>query len=463
MREHPTVSNYSRRSRYVCPDALIWIISLASIALMLVRPRGLPEWVWIGAARCCWSSHRLLPVGGALHAIREGVDVCLFLTGMMILAELAREEGVFDWVADIAVRHARGSASRLFLWVYLVGIAVTALLSNDATAVVLTPAVLAAVRRAKVDPRPHLLACALIANAASFLLPIANPANLVVYGDHLPPLGQWMRMFLLPSIASVVATFVCLRLLSRKALTGEAAPVTEAYRLDAAGWLALAGIGIAAVTLLVSSALDVQLGAPTFGAGVLALVLVALKDRAAPKTAVRNVAWSVLPLVAGLFILVEALNRAGMLGLMRTGLTWLAAAHGWHRKVSLADSAVALLSNVMNNLPSGLAAGNGAAADGTAWAAGARGADRCGPGAESVGDGLAGDDPVADRAAPREDAEITGWEFLKIGSGRDASGAGVGTAGAEMMAAKDGGQRKDGQLRTGQRAPAAHCATPADL
>jgi di/tricarboxylate transporter len=151
---------------------LTWVISLASIVLMLVRPRGIPEWVWIGGGAVVLVAARLLPLGGAMHAIREGVDVYLFLAGMMILAELAREEGVFDWVADIAVHHARGSASRLFLWVYLVGTVVTALLSNDATAVVLTPAVLAAVRRAKVEPRPHLLACALIANAASFLLPI---------------------------------------------------------------------------------------------------------------------------------------------------------------------------------------------------------------------------------------------------------------------------------------------------
>src|ERR1700733_16260098 len=172
----------------------IWIIALASIVLMLVRPRGIPEWLWIGSGAVLLVATGLLPVSGALHAIREGVDVYLFLAGMMLLAELAREEGVFDWVADFAVRHARGSASRLFLWVYLAGTVVTALLSNDATAVVLTPAVLAAVRRAKVEPRPHLLACALIANAASFLLPIANPANLVVFGAHLPSLGPWLRV-----------------------------------------------------------------------------------------------------------------------------------------------------------------------------------------------------------------------------------------------------------------------------
>ena len=76
-------------------------------------------------------------------------------------------------MADVAAQHARNSPARLFALIYLVATVVTALLSNDATAVVLTPAVLAVVRRAKVDPKPYLLACAFIANAASFVFPIS--------------------------------------------------------------------------------------------------------------------------------------------------------------------------------------------------------------------------------------------------------------------------------------------------
>ena len=77
---------------------------------------------------------------------------------------------------------------------------VTVFLSNDATAVVLTPAVYAATRAAKVEPLPYLFICAFIANAASFVLPISNPANLVVFGDHMPPLVEWLRYFALPSV-----------------------------------------------------------------------------------------------------------------------------------------------------------------------------------------------------------------------------------------------------------------------
>ncbi len=391
----------------------IWIISLVGIALMLVRPRGLPEYVWIGGAAVVLVAARLLPIGAALHAIGEGVDVYLFLAGMMLLAELAREEGVFDWVADFAIRHARGSASRLFLLVYLAGTAVTALLSNDATAVVLTPAVLAAVRRARVEPRPHLLACALIANAASFLLPIANPANLVVFGDHLPALGTWLRIFLLPSVAAVAATFVCLRMLNRKALEGKTAEVTEPFRLPPAGWMAVTGIGIAVAALLVSSALGIRLGAPTCAAGVVALALVAIRDRKAPKAAMRGVTWGVLPLVAGLFMIVEALNRAGMMRLMRAALAWLEARPDGLGKLA-GGFGIALLSNAMNNLPAGLAAGTALRQMGQHG--GLAHAVLIGV---DLGPNLSVTGSLATIlwliALRRENAEITGWEFLKIG------------------------------------------------
>jgi arsenical pump membrane protein len=107
---------------------------------------------------------------------------------MLLLAEVARKEGLFDWLAAQAVQYARNSARRLFLIIYLVGTVVTVFLSNEATPVVLTPAVYAAARTAKVEPLPYLFICAFIANAASFVLPISNPANFVVFGEKMPPL-----------------------------------------------------------------------------------------------------------------------------------------------------------------------------------------------------------------------------------------------------------------------------------
>lgn len=394
-------------------SVLIWIISLAGIALMLLRPRGIAEWVWISATALLLVVTRLLPLSGAVAAVREGMEVYLFLVGMMLFSEMAREEGVFDWVADFAVHHAGGSAARLFVWIYAVGAVVTALLSNDATAVVMTPAVLAVVRRARVDPRPYLLACALIANAASFVLPISNPANLVVFDGHMPRLDVWLRILLVPSVVSIVATFAVLWRLSQGSLSGNVAPVKEKGRLSPTGRLALAGIVIGVATLLTCSALDIPLGVPTACAGVFALILVAIKDHASPRVALRNVSWGVIPLVAGLFVMVEALNRAGLAHLADRGLACLSEAPNGLGKFA-GGFAVALLSNVMNNLPVGLATGSAlrqSAIHGRLAHAVLVGVD--------LGPNLSVTGSLATIlwliALRREGENVTPWQFLKVG------------------------------------------------
>jgi arsenical pump membrane protein len=392
---------------------LIWIISLASILCMLLRPRRIAEAYWVCGGGILLVLTRLIPLPQAAHAVYEGLDVYLFLAGMMILAELAREEGVFDWVADVAAQHARSSPARLFVLIYLVGTLVTALLSNDATAVVLTPAVLAVVRRAKVDPKPYLLACAFIANAASFVFPISNPANLVIFDQHMPPLGTWLRIFILPSAASVLVTFVYLRWASRKELRGEMRGEVKRVVLSTEGKLALVGLAIAAVALVSSSALGLSLGAPTCCAAVLAMAVVAWRDRSIPLKITKGASWSVLPLVAGLFVIVEALQNAGLLRLGLTGLRALGETATWIAK-GTAALAVALLSNGMNNLPVGLMSG-----------AAIRHAQETSVVAHAIligvdlGPNLSVTGSLATIlwliALRREKVEITAWEFFKIG------------------------------------------------
>src|ERR1700676_391327 len=202
---------------FAAHSLLILIVGL-SILLMLVRPRGLAEAYWIGAAAVLLVVLRLVPLRLAGHAIAEGTDVYLFLTGMMLLSDLARHYGVFCGMGSVAAEHARGSAVRLFTLIYGVGTLVTIFMSNDATAVVLTPAVLAAVRKSKAEPMPYLFACAMIANAASFVLPISNPANLVVFRTQMPPLLHWLASFGVPSVLSIAATYVVVRLCFRREL-----------------------------------------------------------------------------------------------------------------------------------------------------------------------------------------------------------------------------------------------------
>lgn len=394
-------------------SALIWIISLASILLMLARPRRIAEAYWICSGALALVSAHLIPFNQAERAVYAGLDVYLFLAGMMILAELAREEGVFDWIADAAARHSNNSPPLLFLLIYVTGTIVTALLSNDATAVVLTPAVLAAVRRVRVEPKPYLLACALIANAASFIFPISNPANLVVFGQNIPPLMVWLHIFILPSAASVLATYLCLRWLSRRELAGKMTPEVGRVSLSLEGKLALAGLICAAVALVVSSALGLSLGLPTCCAAVFAMAVVTWHDRRIPLRIAKGVSWSILPLVGGLFVIVEALQNAGLLRLGLAGLQTLGQSGAWAAK-GVSAFAVALLSNGMNNLPVGLmsrAAIQHAQSSGILAHSLLLGVD--------LGPNLSVTGSLATIlwliALRRENVEITAWEFFKVG------------------------------------------------
>lgn len=336
---------------------LIWAIAIATIAGILFRPREWPEAVWacLGAALLVVS--RLIPLSAAFSAVLKGADVYLFLAGMMLLADLARKEAVFDWLAFLAVHACRRSPTRLFLLVYSVGIVVTVFLSNDATAVVLTPAVYAAVRKARVDAQPYLFACALIANAASFVLPISNPANLVVYGKTLPPLIPWLRVFALPSLASIVVTFLALRLFFRKPLRGDVEPPGEDVVLSSAGRRALWGIAFTGAVLITASGLGFDLGLPTCIAAVAALLVALRGSPRATREIASEVSWSVVPLVAGLFVLVEGMNQAGASRQLSAALEHFASMPVWAGTLD-ASFGVAALSNLMNNLPSGLLAGS---------------------------------------------------------------------------------------------------------
>jgi len=335
-----------------------WIISFLAIAGVIIRPFKVTEAVYAVTGAILLLLLRQINYHEAITGMAKGIDVYLFLTGMMLLAETARAEKLFDWLAAHATLMAKGSPSRLFLLIYLVGIAVTTLLSNDAAAVVLTPAVAAAVSAAKVEkPLPYLLICAFIANAASFVLPISNPANLVIYGSHMPSLYQWLSTYLIPSICAITVTYLVLYLTQRSDFSVQIRTDIQLPALSSGGRTALIGIGMTAVVLLVASGLNMDLGLPTAITGILTTIIVMITVKKNPLAVIKGVSWAVLPLVAGLFIIVEALNKTGMIqsltAFLNQGIAASATGAVW-----LSGIFTAFACNLMNNLPAGLIAGN---------------------------------------------------------------------------------------------------------
>jgi arsenical pump membrane protein len=286
-------------------------------------------------------------------------------------------------------------------------------MSNDATAVVLTPAVFVLMRKAKCDPVPYLFACAFIANAASFVLPISNPANLVLFGDKLPPLLPWLRTFLMPAGAAILATYFAVRALFWRELKGAIPQAPEELRLSNAGKLMVLGIIGTAGTLLFCSVLGKPLGAPTLITALATILFVTLFDRQAPRAVGRGVAWSVLPLVAGLFVIVEALDSTGGLRLVRHVLDKLSDYPPVPATLTTAFG-FATVSNLINNLPVGLIGAialRASAASGHLANAMLIGID-LGPNLSVTGS-LA--TIIWLIALRRENLHVSAWTFLKVG------------------------------------------------
>jgi arsenical pump membrane protein len=196
-------------------------------------------------------------------------------------------------------------------------------------------------------------------------------------------------------------------------LRQEVARNVEIPTLSAAGRMAAFGIGATAIALLLVSGFNLQLGWPTCLAAVVTLGIVAIGKRRFPGDLLRGISWTVLPLVAGLFVLVEGLAHTGVLEALSTGLREAAAASvtgtTW-----VAGVGIALLSNLMNNLPAGLIAGQSvhvANVPESVTSAILIGVD--------LGPNLSVTGSLATIlwliALRREDVQVSAWTFLKLG------------------------------------------------
>jgi arsenical pump membrane protein len=188
-------------------------------------------------------------------------------------------------------------------------------------------------------------------------VPISNPANLVVFHTGMPPLGQWLASFGVPSLISIVSTYAIMRWIFRRQLRASIEHTIASEPLTGDGKLVLASLAAMVVVLLTASALKMDLGLPTCIAALIVTATVSIKSRINPLPLVRAISWSTLVLVAGLFILVDAIESTGFMRLTQSWLTWvqtLAPAYG----ALVVGFIVGLANNLVNNLPLGLIAGS---------------------------------------------------------------------------------------------------------
>ncbi|WP_255525327.1 SLC13 family permease [Mycolicibacterium sp. BK634] len=341
------------------------IVALVALAVVLVfaiaRPGGWSEaWVAVPAAAVVVAVGAV-STSDALAEMDRMLPVVGFLAAVLVLAKLCDDEGLFHAAGTWMARGSSGKPKRLLGQVFLIAAATTAILSLDATVVLLTPVVLATVRAMRVPARPHLYATAHLSNSASLLLPVSNLTNLLAFSAAGLSFTRFSALMAAPWVAAVAVEYFLLRLVFRRDLAdvpAESPPPPAEKPVFVLVVLGLTLVGFAVTSFAgLSPAWAALAGAAVLGVRSLA------QRRSTIGGVVRSAQIPFLLFVLALAVVVKAVM---VNGLDHAAADVLPTGGGLAALLGIAAVA-ALLSNVVNNLPAvlvllPLVAGGGPAA-----------------------------------------------------------------------------------------------------
>ena len=329
----------------VAGETVSLIALLAVLAWAVARPRGWPEAVAaVPAAVILIAAGAISPARAADEARQLG-PVIGFLAAILVLAHLCDEDGLFRACGDWMARASAGSPRRLLAQVFLIASVTTAVLSLDATVVLLTPVVFATAARLEARARPHVYACTHLANSASLLLPVSNLTNLLAFAASGLAFGRFAALMAVPWLAAIAVEY---------AVFGRffASDLNAGGRTDPGRGTPLPVVTLAVVALTLAgfagaSAAGVNPAWAAFaGAAVLAVRALA-RRKVTPVALVKAADLPFLLFVLGLGIVVKAVTDNGLgqalAPLLPSGTGLLA--------LLATATLAAVLANVCNNLP----------------------------------------------------------------------------------------------------------------
>ena len=332
------------------------LIFASALVSIMVRPYRVSEAVSAAAGAALMLAFGFVGIPDAAGLLVGQWNTFGFFLGLMLISAVAEEAGVFEVLGYTAARWGRGNAARLYAAVFAVGTVITVFLSNDATALILTPVVYALVTRLRLNVLPFVFACTFIADTASMVLPVSNPINILMLHSVGGSLGGFLRYLLLPAAAAVALNAVVFLLLFRRDLAQDyRLEDLPPPRVEDPRYLATVSIllGVIAACYVAASITRAPLSVVALG-GALALLAAALwRRRLHARSLARKISWSLFLFVGAMFILVRGVEN---LGFTAEAGRLLATAAGGNAlaAVILVTVGTALGANLINNVPMAL-------------------------------------------------------------------------------------------------------------
>ncbi|MGH8960781.1 MAG: SLC13 family permease [Jatrophihabitantaceae bacterium] len=331
------------------PAEIISIVLLAlTLAVAIGRPFGLSEGVVAAPAAGLVVLTGIVPAHDAWRTLGKLGPTVGFLAAILVFGHLCAEDGVFDYLGSVAARASDARPRRLLVLVVVLAASVTAVLTLDATVVLLTPVVLAITARLGVPAKPHAYVCTRLANSGSLLLPVSNLTNLLAFTACGLSFGRFAALMVLPWIVVCSGEWLGLRLFFRRDLPRSVEPATATH--PAAPRYALIVLALTVVGFVLLSSVHVAVAWAAVGGCVLLLgPRVARRD-----VSVMRLATEASPgfcaFVFALAIVVDGVVQHGL----GSALSHLVP-HGTSLWALLAFTFIAaILANVLNNLPATL-------------------------------------------------------------------------------------------------------------